>query len=200
MNLTKMEFLEKLKNDNEFNLQYGRKHIKSQMALPPCHLLYQFIVRPLTFTERRSLAYDTYPELKMFWDEKHLDDHNVPKFYLDLNMYQRSCDTGLGVPFNIASMSLLLMLFAKVSNMLPGISTWIGGDTHVYVNHIDAVNEQLAREPRKLPTLYIMKDLYNFEDLLSLTLDDFELIEYDPYPKLENPTDLFTGIKKLQIK
>lgn len=174
----------------------------NDMALPPCHLLYQFIVRPLDTIERTQLAWDLgldkeYKELgakfAKDWDIW-FDERNVPKFYLDLNMYQRSCDTLLGVPFNIASMSILLMLFAKVSNMLPGVSTWIGGDTHLYLNHLDSVEEQLNRTPFELPELKINKELNSLEDILNLSYDDFELVGYESHPPIK--AELFTGLKK----
>lgn len=145
---------------------YSRYHIIDgwnkadfkEMALPPCHLLYQFIVRPIPLMDRIVMFMKEYgdtimPNWNRLSDEKahQLMDIAIvggfPKFYLDLNMYQRSCDTFLGVPFNLASMSLLLKIFAQVSNMVPGIATWIGGDTHLYVNHLPMVDEQLSREP-----------------------------------------------------
>ena len=125
---------------------------------------------------------------------EYLNESKVPKFYLDLNMYQRSCDTLLGVPFNISSMSTLLMIFAKVSNMIPGVATWIGGDTHLYMDHIPQVKDQLAREQYSLPKLKINKELKSLEDILALTIDDFELISYNHHDKIK--AELFTGIKK----
>jgi len=189
---------------------YSRYHIIdswnkkdfNDMALPPCHLLYQFIVRPLDSFERTELAWEMgleeeykkiAPKLAadwMIW----FDEHDIPRFYLDLNMYQRSCDTMLGVPFNIASMSLLLMIFAKANNMLVGVSTWIGGDTHLYVNHIPAVEEQLEREPFDLPDMVINKELNSLNDILALTIDDFELQNYEYHPAIK--AELFTGLKK----
>jgi len=83
-----------------------------------------------------------------------------------MNMYQPSCDTLLGVPFNLASMSLLLMIIAKVSNMIPGVAYWTGGDVHVYVDHIPMVQEQLKRIPKGLPNLTITKDLKTLDDIL----------------------------------
>jgi len=189
---------------------YSRYHIIDgwnkadfkDMALPPCHLLYQFIVRPLDTIERTELAWkigleseyrENLPKMVEEWDIW-FDERNVPKFYLDLNMYQRSCDTMLGVPFNIASMSLLLMIFAKASNMIAGVSTWIGGDTHLYMNHIPAVNEQLEREPYDLPQMVINKELNNLEDILGLTINDFELQNYECHSTIK--AELFTGLKK----
>jgi len=196
------EVLDGLKNN-----PYSRYHIidawqKSDfkdMALPPCHLLYQFIVRPLTESERLQIYVDRcgfLPYGTTDNQEAQLNDAliNVPRYYLDLNMYQRSCDFLLGVPFNVASMSLLLMIFAKVSNMIPGVSTWIGGDTHVYVDHIPMVREQLSREPHTLPELFIMKELNCLDDILTLTIEDFKLQGYKSHPAIK--AELFTGLKK----
>jgi len=172
------DVIEGLKNN-----PYSRYHIIdgwnkkdfNEMALPPCHLLYQFIVRPVQKGDYENMVSDK-------------------KFYLDLNMYQRSCDVVLGVPFNLASMSLLLMLIARTSNMVPGVATWIGGDTHIYLPHIDTVKEQLTKKPYALPLLVINKDLKTLEDILSLTIDDFELGGYQSHEKLNY--ELFTGLKK----
>lgn len=188
---------------------YSRYHIIDgwnkadfkDMALPPCHLLYQFIVRPLSVEDRWDLMQEVEwnePLNQKSADDDELnricDEHGIPKFYLDLNMYQRSCDTFLGVPFNIASMSLLLMLFAKVSNMIAGVATWIGGDTHLYVSHVPVVKEQLEREPYDLPQMKINKELKCLDDILTLTIEDFELIGYECHPPLK--AELFTGLKK----
>jgi len=194
---------------------YSRYHIIDawnkadfkDMALPPCHLLYQFIVRPLSFDVREAIAIEQGLNSKVQFAEivgkdaaekdyipRVLDVYNIPKFYLDLNMYQRSCDTVLGVPFNIASMSLLLMLFAEVSDMIPGNATWIGGDTHIYVDHIPAVMEQLGRNPYDLPQMLIKKELNSLEDILALTIDDFELIDYVSHDAIK--AELFVGLKK----
>ena len=185
------------------NNPYSRYHIIDgynkadfpEMALPPCHLLYQFIVRPLTFEERleiKNVKYkiDTHD---LDTDEK-LDRYQIPKFYLDLNMYQRSVDSALGLSFNLASMSLLLTLIAKTNNMIPSIGNWIGGDTHIYLNHIEGVKEQLTREPMKLPILNINKELNSLDDILNLTIDDFELTNYNSHPKIN--FELFVGLKK----
>jgi thymidylate synthase len=176
-----------------------------EMALPPCHLLYQFIVRPMSATQRE----DYFAKLHGFNEEqrwemnpnatdedvhKIMDEEGIPRFYLDLNMYQRSCDTFLGVPFNLASMSLLLLIIAKMSGMVAGDAFWIGGDTHLYVNHVSVVVEQLQREPYQLPKLLIKKELKTLEDVLALTIDDFELVDYQCHPAIK--AELFTGLKK----
>jgi thymidylate synthase len=103
--------------------------------------------------------------------------------YLDLIMYQRSCDTFLGVPFNIASYALLLQLLCKELGYLPGIFTWVGGSVHIYENHLDAVREQLTRTPLQLPTLEFMRDCSIFE----MTPDDVKLVNYNSYNKIEAP-------------
>jgi len=191
---------------------YSRYHIidawnKSDfrdMALPPCHLLYHFIVKPMTAAQRFStltvaqgnqIPYGTkYQQANEEEKHKYLDSVGAPKFYLNLNMYQRSCDTFLGVPFNIASMSLLLMIIAKVSNMVPGKARWIGGDVHLYMDHIPVVKDQIARNPKTLPKMVIKKDIITLSDITALTIDDFELQNYDPDDKLYG--ELFTGNKK----
>lgn len=176
------------------------------MALPPCHLLYHFIVRPLTYEERVKWMFDDDKnlrrtpefELELFTKKEkyieHFDIIKIPKFYLDLNMYQRSCDTLLGVPFNIASMSLLLMIIAKAVNMLPGVANWTGGHTHLYMDHLDVVKEQLSREPLELPKLKINKELNSLKDIEKLSVEDFELIGYQSHEKIK--AELFTGLKK----
>jgi len=168
----------------------------SEMSLPPCHLLYQFIVRPMTFEERKRIMNNLgiYMKDGFEYSEIEFDEHNIPKYFLDLNMYQRSCDTFLGVPFNLASMSLLLMIMAKAVGMVAGDAFWIGGDTHIYVDHIDVVKEQISREPLELPKMVIKKEVNSFEDILELTIDDFELLDYQSHDKLK--AELFTGLKK----
>lgn len=183
------------------NNPYSRYHIIdgwnkadfSDMALPPCHLLYQFIVRPLTHHERITLKEKLYPIDTTDLDTiEKLDKYNIPKFYLDLNMYQRSVDTALGAGFNLASMSTLLLLFAKATNMVAGVANWIGGDTHIYVNHIENIKEQLTRKPYDLPEMRINKDLNSLDDIVNLTIDDFELVGYKSHPTIK--FDLYTGL------
>lgn len=115
--------------------------------------------------------------------------HCLYQFYvangkLSCQLYQRSCDTFLGVPFNIASYALLTMMMAQVCDLEPGEFVWTGGDTHLYSNHFDQVKEQLSREPRKLPTLRMnpaVKDLFAFK------MEDFTLEGYDPHPAIKAP-------------
>ena len=127
-----------------------------QMALPPCHLLYQFIVRPEKSGDR-----------------------------LDLNMYQRSGDTALGIPYNWASMALLTHLIAKLMNMVPGKIYWSGGDTHLYESHIEIFLKQIKRRPKKLPTFKINKRINNFNDVLKLKFEDIEIKNYKSHPRIK---------------
>lgn len=162
-----------------------------EMALPPCHLLYQFIVRPMTIIERYNWLNknSTMDEWRIHYNEpkshEYFDKCNVPKYFLDLNMYQRSVDFGLGASFNLASMSLLLMIVAKTVNMLPGEAFWIGGDTHIYINHIDELKKQLNRKPYKQPKMLINKELNSLKDIENLTIDDFQLLNYKSHPKIK---------------
>jgi thymidylate synthase len=117
--------------------------------------------------------------------------HCLFQFYvadgkLSCQLYQRSCDTFLGVPFNIASYALLTMIIAQITGLGLGEFVWTGGDVHLYLNHVEQAQIQLARrsEVRPLPTMRINPDKKAIEDF---TIDDFELVGYDPHPKIEAP-------------
>ena len=120
----------------------------SEMALPPCHLLFQFYVRGE---------------------------------YLDLQLYQRSADMFLGVPFNIASYALLLRMVAEQTGLRAGEFIWTGGDCHIYTNHLDQVAEQLDRVARPFPQLAIDAK----PSIFDYTLDDIHLVNYDPHPAIK---------------
>lgn len=120
-----------------------------QMALPPCHCLFQFYVA---------------------------DDR------LSLQLYQRSADTFLGVPFNIASYALLLQMMAQVTGLKPGEFVHTTGDTHLYLNHLEQARLQLTRTPRPLPTMKINPDVKN---LFDFKYEDFELEGYNPYDHIK---------------
>ena len=120
-----------------------------EMALPPCHVLFQFYVA----------------------DGK-----------LSCQLYQRSADSFIGVPFNIASYALLTMMIAQVCNLEPGEFIWTGGDCHIYSNHMEQVQRQLKREPKPLPKMRLnpaVKDIFEFK------FEDFTLEGYDPHPGIK---------------
>lgn len=122
-----------------------------QMALPPCHSLFQFY---------------------------------IANNKLSCQLYQRSVDSFLGLPFNIASYSLLVHMIAQVCDLEVGEFIHTSGDLHIYHNHFDQVTEQLSREPRPLPMLKInpaVKDIFAFK------FEDFEIVDYDPWPAIKAP-------------
>lgn len=113
--------------------------------------------------------------------------HTLYQFYvangkLSCQLYQRSCDMFLGVPFNIASYALLTQMVAAVNNLELGDFVWTGGDTHIYNNHFDQVNLQLTRTPRVLPTMKLKRIP---QSLFDFKYEDFELENYDPYPAIK---------------
>ncbi len=103
---------------------------------------------------------------------------------LSCQLYQRSADVFLGVPFNIASYALLTMMVAQVCNLEYGDFVWTGGDTHLYSNHLEQVNTQLSREIRELPTLKINSEV---KDIFEFRFEDFELENYNPHPGIKAP-------------
>lgn len=143
--------------DSIKNKPDSRRHIVSawnpalvdDMALPPCHALFQFY---------------------------------VANGKLSCQLYQRSADTFLGVPFNIASYALLTMMVAQVCDLKLGEFVWTGGDVHLYSNHIEQAKLQLTRTPKELPTLKINPEV---KDLFEFKFEDFELVNYNPEPHIK---------------
>src|SRR5260370_316163 len=137
----------------------SRRHIVSawnpgeigQMALPPCHALFQFFVQ---------------------------DGE------LSCQLYQRSADIFLGVPFNIASYALLTMMVAQVCDLKPGTFIHTFGDLHLYANHVEQAKEQLTRDPRSLPQMRLNAEVKNIHDF---KFEDFELLDYHPHPGIKAP-------------
>jgi thymidylate synthase len=110
-----------------------------------------------------------------------LSQFDVTDGRLSCQLYQRSCDMFLGVPFNIASYSLLTHIIAEECGLEVGDFVWTGGDCHIYNNHVDAVNEQLARTPKQLPTLEFPKG----KKIADYIVDDFQLLNYNPDPAIK---------------
>jgi thymidylate synthase len=123
-----------------------------QMALPPCHALFQFYV------------------------------HNDGR--LSCQLYQRSADSFLGVPFNIASYALLTMMVAQVCGLKPGDFIHSFGDLHLYLNHLEQAKLQLSREPRALPLMKLNPEV---KDIFKFKFEDFSLENYDPHPAIAAP-------------
>jgi thymidylate synthase len=169
-----------------------------QMVLPPCHYGFQVYTRELSKFERSR--WWGLPEGEHFLDEV-LDKYNIPKRAISLMWNQRSVDTFLGLPFNIASYALLLEIIAKEVNMVPEDLIGNLGDVHLYKNHIEQAKEQISREPYDLPTIQITeRNWYQHEKvkehlgpktfndkILSYRPDCFELIGYESHPKIKAP-------------
>ena len=115
--------------------------------------------------------------------------HALFQFYvadgrLSCQLYQRSADLFLGVPFNIASYALLTMMVAQVTGLRPGDFVWTGGDCHLYANHLEQAKLQLSRSPRALPRMALNPEV---QDLFAFSLGDFTLSDYDPHPHIKAP-------------
>ena len=144
-----------------------------QMVLPPCHYGFQVYTKEMTLDERLQWNYDNTDPLTRSMDyfPEHLDSMGVPKRKISLMWNQRSVDTFLGLPFNISSYGLLLMLIGKEVNMVPDELIGNLGDTHLYLNHLTQAKEQIKREPFSLPKLEIkncdlQKGEFDYELLL----------------------------------
>lgn len=188
----------------------------SEMALAPCHALFQFITEPLNNQERAQIAKEkghSYSNGKKA-NEEWMDDDGIPKFRLSLQLYQRSADTFLGVPFNIASYALLLHMVAQITNTVPYKFVHTFGDLHLYLNHKNQVNEFLRRTIKneeapkfdywknlirrgnlkvvglgdyygpELPTLKLNPEIKNITDF---RIEDIEILDYNPLPAIKAP-------------
>lgn len=188
---------------------------ENDLALYWCHAMFQFNCRPLTAIQRE----DCYAAIHKYTEEQRMemnpnasdsdvhvimDSYGIPRYVLDCQLYQRSADVFLGVPFNIASYALLTHIIAKMSNMVPGDFIHTFGDVHIYDNHKNAVETQLSRVPGEHPTLSI-KDVEEIDwtqDIDSLISsieshgweDIFKIENYNPQSAIK--AELSTGLKK----
>jgi len=158
-----------------------------QMVLPPCHYGFQVYTRELSLEERRKLAnHDSVfisPITVESWDRA-----NIPTRAISLMWNQRSVDTFLGLPFNIASYGLLLTILAKEVNMIPDQLIGNLGDTHLYLNHIEQAKEQIGREPFELPTLNQFPTYEGSRPSIeSYVVGDFTLKDYQSHPSIKAP-------------
>ena len=155
------------------------------MALPPCHYSFQFYTRPLSLDERREIVRKKRGE-DIGENIELLDEWNIPSRGLSCMFNMRSCDCGLGVPINIASYALLTHMIAQCDNMEPDELIFNGGDFHIYENHIEALTEQLNRDPKKyeLPVLKLNPEKTEINDF---TFDDIEIVGYESYPVIKMP-------------
>ena len=189
-NETLEEFIEKIKNDNSFAEKWGDlgpvygKQWRNFLGVDQLKKL------------EDSLKNNPYSRRHIIsaWNPAEVDNmalppcHTLMQFYvssdnkLSCQLYQRSADLFLGVPFNIASYALLTIMLAKVCGYGLGDFVHTFGDLHIYNNHIDQINEQLSRTPRNLPKVIIKKDV---QSITELKYEDFELVDYDPYPPIK---------------
>ena len=163
-----------------------------QMVLPPCHYGFQVYTRELSNKERIILmnkklgVTDTLPQY--YNTDGEMDKNNIPTRAISLMWNQRSVDTFLGLPFNIASYGLLLTILAKEVNMVPDQLIGNLGDTHLYLNHIEQAKEQIGREPFELPTLNQFPTYEGSRPSIeSYVVGDFTLKDYQSHPSIKAP-------------
>jgi thymidylate synthase len=156
-----------------------------EMVLPPCHYGFQVYTRELSNKERIILmnkklgVTDTLPQY--YNTDGEMDKNNIPTRAISLMWNQRSVDTFLGLPFNIASYGLLLMMLADEVNMVPDELIGNLGDTHIYLNHIEQAKEQIGREPMELPTVYVRDGIF------CSSVNDIILENYQSHPTIKAP-------------
>ena len=161
-----------------------------QMVLPPCHYGFQVYTRELNLDERIDIYNGSRVPMNRSTDyfHEHMDSYGVPRRAISLMWNQRSVDTFLGLPFNIASYGLLLTIFAKEVNMVPDQLIGNLGDTHLYLNHIEQAKEQIGREPFELPTLNQFPTYEGSRPSIeSYVVGEFTLKDYQSHPSIKAP-------------
>lgn len=187
---TLKEFVEKIKKDNDFSKKHGvlgpvyGKQWRNFLKVDQLKLVIENIKKN-PFSRRHIVS---------CWNPKEIPDMLLPpchtffQFYVNTNkelsllLYQRSADVFLGVPFNVASYSLLLLMVAKECNLKPGEFIHSIGDCHLYINHLEAVKLQIKRIPKKLPKVILNPDI---KSIFNYKYEDIKLINYDSYPKIK---------------
>ena len=163
-----------------------------QMVLPPCHYGFQVYTRELSYEEKKEYTYKYFNDGTQH-DLEDFEKFNIPSRAISLMWNQRSVDTFLGLPFNIASYGLLLEIIAKEVNMVPDELIGNLGDTHIYLNHIEQAKEQIGREPMELPRLLIDKFDENnhyigdMDDISEYNINQFKLENYQFHPSIKAP-------------
>jgi thymidylate synthase len=155
------------------------------MVLPPCHYGFQVYTRELSLEERYELMKKLDNWVSVHYKEpktmEYMDKHNIPTRVISLMWNQRSCDVLLGIPFNIASYGLLLLMIADEVNMVPGELIGNLGDTHLYLNHIEQAKEQIGREPYPLPKVIVQDGIF------CSSVNDVILENYQSHPSIKAP-------------
>jgi thymidylate synthase len=158
------------------------------MVLPPCHYGFQVYTRELSLEERATIWNNTHNPVGNIYTHNQYDENDIPARAISLMWNQRSVDTFLGLPFNIASYGLLLEIIAKEVNMVPEELIGNLGDVHLYSNHIEQAKEQIGREPFELPKLCMdYREGEYDKDLKGFVPDDFVLFNYQSHPAIKAP-------------
>jgi len=200
------------KEETVYNLDVDEEHTYTvqNLATHNCHALFQFYSAPMRkyevvkeimvrqldiqFREEMDRVFgdgttqdwinSKGSDVQQTWAEQWLTQHGVPYRRLSCQLFQRSADVLLGVPFNIASYALLTLMVAQVTNHAPGEFIWTGGDCHLYANHLEQVDLQLSRTPHPLPTMKLNPAITN---LFDFKYEDFELVDYISAPAISAP-------------
>ena len=157
------------------------------VALPPCHVMFQFWTRELTEQERlRLVPEDELKKAAEDWTSR-MDKLNIPKRELSCSFIMRSNDSPLGNPVNLSSYSILTYMIAKIVNMIPGELVYHGTDVHIYTNQIDGVKEQLNRNGSDIIPKLKFTDGKEFKEISDFKLEDFIIYDYNPDPVIKFP-------------